>query len=174
MNVKVIKSNRKTMSLSVDDHLNAVVRAPYGISSAVIESFLRENSSWLEHAAERKRIQLEQTNISDDEMNELISLAENLIPKRVAMYSAIMNIYPARIRITKAKKRFGSCSGKNSLCFSCFLMKYPQDAIDYVVVHELAHIKHHNHSKAFYDLIYQYMPDYKEREKILKNTAQKK
>ena len=79
-----------------------------------------------------------------------------------------MNLCPTGIKITKAKKRFGSCNGKNSLCFSCFLMKYPMEAVDYVVVHELAHIKYHNHSKDFYNLINHYMPDYKQREKLLK------
>ncbi|MEG1614194.1 MAG: M48 family metallopeptidase, partial [Oscillospiraceae bacterium] len=76
---------------------------------------------------------------------------------------------PTAVKITSAEKRFGSCSGKNSLCFSYRLMQYPQDAIDYVIVHELAHIKHKNHSKNFYELIEQYMPDYKERNAILKN-----
>lgn len=47
-------------------------------------------------------------------------------------------------------------------------MRYPDEAIDYVIVHELAHIKHKNHSKAFYALIEKYLPDYKEREKLLK------
>jgi predicted metal-dependent hydrolase len=47
-------------------------------------------------------------------------------------------------------------------------MQYPEDAIDYVVVHELAHIKHHNHSKQFWSLVEKYMPDYKERKKLLK------
>ena len=59
-------------------------------------------------------------------------------------------------------------SGKNSLNFSYRLMMYPKEAIDYVVVHELAHIKHHNHSADFYKLIEQYMPDYKKRIAILK------
>ena len=85
-------------------------------------------------------------------------------------YSDIMNLKPTGVKITKAKKRFGSCNDKNSLCFSCFLMSYPMEAVDYVVVHELAHIKHHNHGREFYDLIRSYMPDYKEREKILKKA----
>lgn len=79
-----------------------------------------------------------------------------------------MNLYPTALKITSAKTRFGSCSGKDSICFSYLLMRYPDEAIDYVVVHELAHIKHKNHSKAFYTLIEKYLPDYKEREKLLK------
>ena len=57
---------------------------------------------------------------------------------------------------------------KNSICFSWRLMLYPPEAIDYVIVHELAHIRHHDHSPAFYALIERYMPDWRERMKLLK------
>ncbi len=168
MEIKVIKSRRKTISLSVDDNLNAVVKAPYGVSNEKINDFVEHNREWLMKATERKKAQLERTDLSDDEIQDLIHLAKDVIPKRVEYYSQIMNLCPTGIKITKAKKRFGSCNGKNSLCFSCFLMKYPMEAVDYVVVHELAHIKYHNHSKDFYNLINHYMPDYKQREKLLK------
>lgn len=168
MEIKVIKSRRKTISLSVDDNLNAVVRAPYGVSNEKINDFVESNREWLMKATERKKTQLERTDLSEDEIVNLIHLAKDIIPKRVEYYSGIMNLCPTGVKITKAKKRFGSCNGKNSLCFSCFLMKYPMEAVDYVVVHELAHIKHHNHSKDFYNLINHYMPDYKQREKLLK------
>lgn len=168
MEIKVIRSKRKTISLSVDDNLNAVVRVPYGVSNEKINDFVENNREWLMNATERKKAQLERTDLSDEEIQDLIHLAKDVIPKRVEYYSEIMNLCPTGVKITKAKKRFGSCNGKNSLCFSCFLMKYPMEAVDYVVVHELAHIKHHNHSKDFYNLINQYMPDYKQREKLLK------
>ena len=79
-----------------------------------------------------------------------------------------MGLTPTGIKITAARKRYGSCSGKNSLCFSCFLMRCPEEAIDLVVVHELCHIRVKNHSAAFYALLAQYLPDYKERKKLLK------
>lgn len=168
MDILVIRAKRKTMSLSVNDDLQAVVRAPYGASEKSIKEFVESNSAWLEKAVLRKQKQLERYNISDDEKEQLKSLAKQVIPKRVEYYSRLMNLYPTDVKITSAKKRFGSCNGKNSLCFSYFLMKYPIEAVDYVVVHELAHIKHHNHSKDFYNLIKKYLPDYKERERLLK------
>ena len=106
--------------------------------------------------------------ISEDEAKFLIEKAKKILPDKVAYYSKLMNLYPTALKITAAKTRFGSCSGKDSICFSYLLMRYPDEAIDYVVVHELAHIKHKNHSKAFYALIEKYLPDYKEREKLLK------
>ena len=78
------------------------------------------------------------------------------------------------IKITSARKRFGSCNGKNSLCFSCLLMLYPKEAIECVVVHELAHIKHHNHSPSFYGFIDRVMPDYRIRESLLRKTPDMK
>ena len=63
---------------------------------------------------------------------------------------------------------FGSCSSKRRISFSFRLMQYPAEAIDYVVVHELAHLRHMNHSPQFYALIEQYMPDYKSRRALLK------
>lgn len=66
------------------------------------------------------------------------------------------------------EKRFGSCSASNRLCFAWRLMRYPEAAVDYVVVHELAHIRYKNHGPAFYRLIASVLPDYKERIKLLK------
>lgn len=111
------------------------------------------NEKWLEKALEKKRAQLERYSLSDEKINELTAYAKAVIPQKVEYYSALMNMKPTGVKITKAKKRFGSCSAKNSLCFSCFLMLYSDEAVDYVVVHELAHIKYHNHSDAFYNLI---------------------
>lgn len=168
MAIKIIRSGRKSLSLSVDDELNVVVRAPYNTNDALINDFVSKNSQWISKAIERKKAYLSRVNITDNELESLIRQAKDIIPKRVDYFSSIMNIYPTGMKITKAKKRFGSCNQKNSLCFSCFLMQYPLEAVDYVVVHELAHIRHHNHSAEFYSLIRRYMPDYKQREKLLK------
>ena len=98
----------------------------------------------------------------------LIAQAKEYLPQRTAHWSTVMGLVPAGIKITSARTRFGSCSGKNSICFSWRLMLYPPEAIDYVIVHELAHIRHHDHSPAFYALIAQYLPDWKARMKLLK------
>ena len=168
MEYKVIKSNRKTMTLSVNDNLEVIVKAPIFVSNSSIDDFVKRNALWINNAKENKKKQLEKFDISDDEIDALVKKAKAVIPSRVEHYSNLMKINPTGVKITKAKKRFGSCNGKNSLCFSCYLMLYPNEAVDYVVVHELAHIKHHNHSKDFYSLISKLMPDYKDREKLLK------
>ena len=79
-----------------------------------------------------------------------------------------MGVTPTGLKITTARKRYGSCSPTNSLCFSCFLMARPEAAIDLVVVHELCHIKEKNHGPRFYALLEQYLPDHKERKNLLR------
>ena len=79
-----------------------------------------------------------------------------------------MNLQYGRITITSAKTRFGSCSSEGNIAFSYRLMLYPEAAIDYVVVHELAHRREMNHSAAFYKIIASVLPDYKYRNALLK------
>ena len=100
----------------------------------------------------------------------MLDRAKEIIPARVAYYSRIMNVTPTAVKIGGAKTRWGSCSGKNSLNFSWRLMLTNDDAIDYVVVHELAHILEHNHSKRFWAVVENVMPDYRERRKGLKGS----
>lgn len=169
MNVKIIRSSRRTVSLSVDDELCLVVRAPYNISAGEIDKIIAGHDKWIKKTADAKKAAVEKYNISDEEICRLKKQAQQYIPDRVRFYSQLMGLIPQGVKITRAKKRFGSCSGKNSLCFSCFLMLYPEQAIDYVVVHELAHIKYRNHGSDFYALIGRYMPDYKQRIRMLKD-----
>ncbi|MHB1314804.1 MAG: M48 family metallopeptidase [Christensenellales bacterium] len=99
--------------------------------------------------------------------------AKEIIEVRVEAYSRRMGVKPSGIKITSAKTRWGSCSASNALCFSYRLLCVPSDALDSVVVHELAHIKTKNHSPKFYREIEKAMPDYRERHKKLKEYAQK-
>ena len=103
-----------------------------------------------------------------EEIEALRAQARAVLPGKVAHYAALMGLSPTGVKITSARKRYGSCSAKNSLCFSCFLMRSPDEAVDAVVVHELAHIRHKNHGPDFYALVQRYMPDYQARKKLLK------
>jgi hypothetical protein len=82
-----------------------------------------------------------------------------------------MNLYANKIGITAAKTRWGSCSGRNNINFSWRLMMAEPEVIDYVIVHELAHIKEKNHGKQFWRLVEKYEPDYRERKNKLKQLA---
>ncbi|MBL7128353.1 MAG: M48 family metallopeptidase [Ignavibacteria bacterium] len=94
------------------------------------------------------------------------------ITERVCMYSEMTGLIHRSIKITSAKKRFGSCSPNGSLNFSWRLMMAPLNIIDYVVVHELVHIEERNHSKNFWNKVRIILPDYKQSEKWLKDNSQ--
>ena len=91
------------------------------------------------------------------------------IPSKVAFWAERMNLSPTAVRFRKTKRQWGSCSAKNILSFNTMIMKLPQDVIEYIIVHELSHIKHKHHQKAFWQLIERYLPDYKRRVQELKN-----
>lgn len=171
MEYKWIKSRRKTISVEVSDNLEVVVRSPYITSKINVENFLASNTKWIENqkAVLQKRQASPMLKPLDEKEKQILKQqALRYIPSRVCYYSKIMNVNPTAIKITSAQKRFGSCSGKNSLCFSFRLMQYSNEQIDYVVVHELAHIRHKNHSSSFYDFVGQVLPNYKEIQKELK------
>lgn len=165
---KLIRSDRKTLSLTVNTNCEVIVKAPRRMDEKKIRSFVEEHEKWIERSmVEQKRKMNNKVILSDEEIKKLKKLAKAFLTGRTELYSEIMGVKPTSIKITSAQHRFGSCNGKNGICYSYILMLYPQEAIDYVVVHELAHIKYHNHSKFFYEYIENFLPDYKKREKLL-------
>lgn len=171
MEYEVIRSKRKTLSMEVDIDGRITVRVPLKCSEKAIEAFVRSNSDWLQKAlikVRERRDKKSEFAIAQDKENFYRQEAKKYLPVRTAYWSDIMGLTPAYVHITGAKKRFGSCNEKNGICFSFRLMTYPEKVIDYVIIHELAHIKHKNHSAEFYSLIAEFMSDYKIYEKILK------
>lgn len=88
--------------------------------------------------------------------------ARQFIGLRTAYYAAIMNLRFTSLKISSARRRWGSCNGQNGLNFSFRLVMCPPFAVDYVVVHELAHIVHKNHSPAFWAYVASVMPNYRD------------
>lgn len=156
------------MGLEITGNCEIIVRAPIKMSDRAIAEFVSKYRGWIDKKLPEAEKRAKKSKAISEKEDELRRAAREVIPPLVERYSKLMGLKPASIKITSAEKRFGSCSGKNSLCFSWRLMAYPTEAVEYVVVHELAHIKYHNHSSAFYSLIEKYMPDYKERQKLLK------
>ena len=95
--------------------------------------------------------------------------AQKYIPSYVESWAERMGLSPTNLRFRKTKRQWGSCSGKNVLSFNTMMMKLPHDVIQYIIIHELAHIKHKHHQKDFWQLVEQHLPDYKKQIKELKN-----
>lgn len=167
----LIRSSRRTLALEITRDLQVIVRAPLRCSRREIDRFVDSRRDWIADklALQRRRADARAALEPTPEQEVILRRrAAELIPQRVAYYAPLMGVTPTGIKITSARTRFGSCSGKNSLCFSWRLMLYPPAAVDYVVVHELAHIRHHNHSREFWNFVESVMPDYPARQSLLR------
>ena len=100
-------------------------------------------------------------------------LAKRDLTNKVLNFAKQMSVTPIAVKINGAKTRWGSCSGKKSLNFSWRLIMAEDAVVDYVVVHELAHITEMNHSARFWAIVENVLPDYKERQKRLKELQKK-
>jgi len=99
--------------------------------------------------------------------------AHDFIHQRVDFFSRMLKLQPENIRITSAESRWGSCSGDNNLAFSFRLIMAPPVVIDYVIVHELMHIKEKNHSPKFWLRVEAVMPEYRKHRRWLKDNHHK-
>ena len=171
---KIIRSRRKTLSMEITRDGKLVIRAPMKAPDADILAFVKKHQKWIaEKLSEAKKREeyKKQHNIeplSRSELTELGKAAVDYIPMRVAHYAAIMGVDFGNITIRNQSTRWGSCSAKKNLNFNVLLMLAPREVLDSVIVHELCHIRHMNHSKAFYEEVRKYFPDYDKWDKWLK------
>ena len=166
---ELIRSSRRTLALEITRDGRVLVRAPMRLAQKRIDDFVAQHAEWIEtHLAVQRQRRENHPEPTPAQREELIRKAKTILPQKIAYYGGIMELCPTGLTITGAEKRFGSCSAKNRICFSWRLMQYPEEAIDYVVVHELAHIRHKDHSKAFYACVEEVLPDWRERRKLLK------
>lgn len=96
---------------------------------------------------------------------------QEIVPKLVEKWSIKMGLVPTKIGFRKTKRRWGSCSAKNELSFTSSLVQLPLTCIEYIIVHELSHIKHKHHQKSFWLHVEKFMHNYKEYETILKEYS---
>ena len=177
MEVKVIRSDRKTVSIQINLDLDITVRVPRSASKKDIEQILKENEPWINKKIEKmkeKKAKYEALNIKKltyEEINELADKAILVIPKRVEYFAKLVGVTYGNITIRNQKTRWGSCSSKGNLNFNCLLMLVPSQVLDYVVVHELCHRKEMNHSKAFWNEVEKVLPNYKESVRWLKEEG---
>ena len=209
---KVVRSRRKTLSVSVNALGQVTLRAPIRTTEAQIQRFLQEHEDWIVRTKQRKLasgIQLPPeylhgytflllgqpytivlyngTLVRVDEPNKQLYLPQNGTKNRligwlkenalricqrvVERKEQEMGVKVSSVSITSAKSFWGICTAKNDIRFSYRLMYAPKEVIEYVVVHELCHIKHKNHSSAFWREVERYMPDYPSRRMSLRQKS---
>lgn len=163
---ELIRAKRKTVGITVGKDGEVTVRAPKSLSKKEIEKILEKHSEWIRKKKEQVSQRKEEELCEEDELY-LRNLAYNLIPKKLKELSDKTGLKYERVRISSAKKRFGSCSSRGSISISYYVMLYPEKAIELVLIHELCHLRYMNHSADFYRLLSSFLPDHKERKKLL-------
>lgn len=170
--VKIIRSNRRTISLEITSTGEVLVRAPRHMSETEIRAFVESKSSWIAKHLQKKEMDMESLQeeglFTEQELKRLQDLAKKVIPEKVAYYARLMGVTYGRISIRKQKTRWGSCSREGNLNFNCLLMMAPPEVLDYVVVHELSHRMEMNHSARFWAQVEKVIPDYRVPRKWLK------
>ena len=173
--IQVIRSSRRSMSVEIRSSRLVVVRAPRLIPEAEIRRFLREKDPWIrKHLAEAARREEQTRSVPGLSWAEMTALGEKAVqelPARAAAFARKMGVRYQGITIRNQKTRWGSCSSRGNLNFNVMLMLCPPDVIDYVVVHELSHLKHMDHSPAFWAEVASVLPDYAASRNWLKQNG---
>ncbi len=181
----VKKANLKHSYITIKNDGRVIVKTNHSLSEKNIKNMVFERASWIlnKQSALQKRVKTEddeilylgknyklETLVQDADAIESFyaDKAREIISPMVQAWSEKMQLYPTYVGFRKNRTLWGSCSAKNRLSFNTNLVKVPKLSIEYVVVHELAHIKHKNHSAKFWNFVGEHLPDFKQRKKGLK------
>ena len=174
LRITIIRSDRKTLSVQIKNG-ELIARAPLRMKEKDIYAFIDSKKTWIEkHLAsseEAKKALGEIQPFTEEELKELTEEAKLIIPKRAEHYAPLIGVTYNRITIRSQRTRWGSCSSKGNLNFNCLLVLFPPEVIDSIVVHELCHRKHMNHSPQFYAEIDKVFPEYKKWHKWLNDNG---
>lgn len=173
---EIIRSNRRTIAITVLRDSKVLVKAPMRYPLEELEKLVDSKERWIlekqsvvrikqHNHAEAKKLAAGMLNQNGITYRET---ARNAIVPRVVFYAKLMQVHFNGIRIKEQKSRWGSCSSKGNLNFNWRLVLMPQEVLDYVVVHELCHLRHMNHSREFWAYVEEIMPDYRRWKKWLK------
>ncbi len=170
--VKIVRSNRRSAGLEVKGE-QVTARVPFRFPQEDVIQMIESHAKWisdkLELARERKRNGTTIHISPEDLTEEKIAQMKEKFRQKVETYAKLMGVTYGRITIRNQKTRWGSCSSDGNLNFNFKLFFLPEHLMDYVVVHELSHRIHMNHSKDFWKVVATYCPDYKKCTQELKH-----
>ena len=175
LDVEIIRSDRKTVSIEITPQCDVRLRIPRAMPASEAEKIINAKREWIKKhiEAQKKKSEAQETPKKLDQ-NEIRSLAEKtkkLLKSKLERYAKLMNVEYNRVTIRDQRTRWGSCSEKSNLNFNLLTALLPDDIADYIVVHELSHLKEMNHSPKFWNEVEKIIPDYKEKEKWLKQNG---
>lgn len=173
---EVVRSKRRTVALEVSRDGAVKLRLPYRYPEKMALEFLERKKSWLFRAVEEVSRRNEREReaqaacpvITPAEEQAYRSRAKVILTQKADYFAKKMGVTYEKLTVKDQKTRWGSCSAKGNLNFNWHIILAPEPVTDYVVIHELAHRIHMNHSAAFYQTIAAVMPDYRRQERWLK------
>lgn len=178
------KISRKNTYITIKNDATILIKTNFFVTKKSIDLFVEKKMDWiLKHQNNilKRKQTLENgvyilgvlhkncTYTKEELENIYEQKAKEFILNFIDIHSKRMQLFPNKISFRKNKTRWGSCSAKNNLSFNIYLAKTPVEFIEYVTIHELAHIRHKNHSKEFWRFVESFLPDYKRRKAIVKN-----
>lgn len=156
----IINPRLKHSYISIEVEKKVIVKTPYR-SQLLIDKLLDSKAAWIN----KKLNQIEtRTALGNQTLHTL-----EFLQSRVEFYSDVMSLQYRQLKFRKMRRRWGSCSSEGVITLNKELLKLEQQFVDYIVVHELAHLVHMNHSKQFHDLVDRYLPQSQKLRKELKN-----
>ena len=170
----LIRSARRTLGIEIAPDGTVIVRAPRMTPRRQIEALLRDKAEWIARAQARAAQRASAASaapLTKAELDALRAQAKACLPDRAAYYAARIGVDYGRITIRTQKTRWGSCTARGDLSFNCLLMLAPPEVVDSVVVHELCHRRHMDHSAAFYAEVLRVFPDYRKWHGWLKENG---
>lgn len=215
----LVRSNRKTIGISIEKDGEVKVTSPFGVSDSYIRQLLQKKAYWIfkkiedveakkvmvaknfedgesffylgkmyrlklieNNSIRKPTIELRDLNIiimfphtfETSKLKAALSLwyiekFKCVLEEKVESYSKLIGVYPKKVFIKEQKTRWGSCSSKGNINLNWRLIMAPQGVIDYVIIHELCHMREMNHSKQFWSLVENILPEYKEYRGWLKH-----
>lgn len=172
--IKIMRSKRRTLALTVNHEGVVVIKAPQKMANGQILDFVEQKKRWIQKNIEKAintKAKTATLNISKEKIDIIKKRALEVLIDEVKKSANQMKLEPLQIKTTSASTMWGSCTSDNVIRLNWRLLLVPQECREYVIIHELAHIEHKNHSKDFWLLVEQYCQDYKELRQKLKEYS---
>ena len=157
----IVRSNIKNLYIQIKDG-NIMVKAPKRFSKEEIEKLVAKKQNWIEKNLQKSLQKKE--NKPQYEQDEFVQIVTQNVKELIKM----TDLRPNKVRIREIKYAWGTCSSGKNITINQKLICHTNQAIRYVILHELCHLKYMNHSKKFWELVEMYMPNYKEARRELK------
>lgn len=167
MQYRLVRSPRRRLStsLQVNGAGEVIVRAPRLMPKFMIDRFVAEHQSWIA----KRRAELERPKAELTPHFASLDTLHAYVKEQLVKYQAIMGLTPTRLRFTNVRSYWGSCSPTGVISFNNALRFVPREAVTYIVVHELAHLRWRGHGQRFWDLVNKTYPDTPAIRKILRS-----